>query len=148
MDLAVLRQPLQELFQQRPVQLAYLFGSQGTGHTHTESDVDVAVLLEESLTNDERYAERLTLIGALEYLLGTDTVDLVILNDASPLLAYEALRHGVLLYCVSEQTRIEFQMRTLRTYEDTAPLRAVLADAMAARLQAGTFGQPILTHHR
>ena len=138
--------PHQErLFRQHPVQLAYLFGSQATGHTHADSDVDIAVLLNDGLTVDERFAERLSLIGALSQVLRTDTVDVVILNEASPLLAYEVLRHGVLLYCAEENARVEFQVRTLLAYEDTAPLRHLLAEAMAERVKAGTFGKPVLT---
>jgi predicted nucleotidyltransferase len=46
------------------VELVYLFGSQATGQTHTDSDVDIAVLLNDGLTVDERFAARLSLIGA------------------------------------------------------------------------------------
>jgi predicted nucleotidyltransferase len=148
MNADVLRPQLEHLFHQHPVLLAYLFGSQATGRTHADSDIDVAVLLNASLTPDERFAERLTLIGALSRLLGTDNVDMVILNEASPLLAYEVLRSGVLLYCSDDNTRVEFQVCTLRTYEDTAPLRQILATAMAERLKAGTFGKPIWTPRR
>ena len=144
----VLRPQLACLFRQRPVLLTYLFGSQTTGHTHAESDIDVAVLLDASLTADERFAERLTLIDALSRLLGTDNVDVVILNEASPLLAYEVLRSGVLLYCTDDNARVEFQVCTLRTYEDTAPLRQILATAMAERIKAGTFGKPVWTRRR
>jgi predicted nucleotidyltransferase len=145
MHLDTIRPQLEYLFRQRPVQLAYLFGSQATGYTHADSDVDIAVLLNDGLTADERFAERLALIGALSQVLRTDTVDVVILNEASPLLAYEALHHGVLLYCAEENTRVEFQVRTLHAYEDTAPLRHLLAAAMAERVRAGTFGKPVLT---
>ncbi len=148
MDLDAFRQPLQGLFQQYPVRLAYIFGSQATRRTHPNSDVDVAVLLDESLTPDERFAERLRLLGDLSRICGTDNVDLVMLNEASPLLAYETLRHGVLLYCADAQTRIEFQVRTLRAYEDTVPLRRLLSEAMVARLKAGTFGKPVVTKNR
>jgi len=51
----------------------------------------------------------------------------------------------VLLYCADAQTRIEFQVCTLRAYEDTIPLRRILSEAMGARLKAGTFGKPALT---
>jgi predicted nucleotidyltransferase len=148
MDLDAFRQPLQGLFHKHPVRLAYLFGSQATRRTHPSSDIDVAVLLDESLTLDERFAERLQLLDDLSRIFGTDQVDLVMLNEASPLLAYETLRHGVLLYCVDAQTRIEFQVRTLRAYEDTIPLRRILSEAMVARLKAGTFGKPVLTKNR
>lgn len=148
MDLDAFRQPLQGLFHQHPVRLAYLFGSQATRRTHPGSDVDVAVLLDESLTPDERFAERMQLLGDLLRIFGTDHVDLVMLDEASPLLAYETLRHGVLLYCAEAQTRIEFQVCTLRAYEDTMPLRRILSEAMVARLKAGTFGKPVLTRNR
>ena len=148
MHLDTLLPQLERLFRQRPVQLAYLFGSQATGRTHAESDVDIAVLLDTSLTADERFAERLTLLGALSHLFGTDNVDVVVLNEASPLLAYEVLRHGVLLYCSDENTRVEFQVRALCAYEDTAPLRHLLAEAMVERLKSGTFGKSVLIHNQ
>jgi predicted nucleotidyltransferase len=148
MDFDALRQPLQCLFKQHPVCLAYLFGSQATRRTHPSSDVDVAILLDESLTSDERFAERLRLLGDLSRIFGTDHVDLMLLNEASPLLAYETLRHGVLLYCADARTRIEFQVRTLRAYEDTMPHRRILSEAMVARIKAGTFGKPVLTKNR
>src|SRR5438477_3718627 len=88
-----------ELFHKHPVLLAYLFGSQVTERTHEESDVDVAVLLKESLTADQRLQERLALLNDLCSVFNNDNVDLVILNDATPLLAYEALRGGKLLFC-------------------------------------------------
>ncbi len=103
MHLDTLYPQLESLFRQHPVQLAYLFGSQVTGCTHAESDVDVAVLLAASLTADERFTARLTLIGALAHLFGTDQVDVVVLNEASPLLAYEVLHNGVLLYCPDDK---------------------------------------------
>ncbi len=145
MILKALAPRLQHLFLQHRLPLAYLFGSQAAGLTHAESDVDVAVLLNESLTADERFAARLTLIGELSRIFRTDNVDVVILNDAPPLLAYEVLRGGVLLYSADERVRVEFQVHTLRSYEDTEPLRCILAEALADRIKAGTFGKPVLT---
>ena len=145
MDMDALGPQLESLFRQHPVQLAYLFGSQATGCTHAESDIDIAVLLAASLTADERFTVRLTLIGALSHLFGTDHVDVVVLNEASPLLAYEVLRNGVLLYCSDDNTRVDFQVRALCAYEDTAPLRTLLAEALVERLKAGTFGKPALS---
>ena len=131
---------LTELFRKHPVLLAYLFGSQVTGRTHQESDIDVAVLLDESLTADQRLQERLALLNVLCSVFNNDNVDLVILNDATPLLAYEALRGGQLLFCPDESARIEFQVRTVRTYEDTAPLRQALFEALVNRTKENKFG--------
>ena len=148
MNLETLREDLKPLFEQNHVRMAYLFGSQATGKVHVESDVDFAVLLSEELTPGNRSEMKMKLIAGLSQICRTDSVDLVSLNEASPLLAYEVLRNGVLLYCADENTRIEFQVRTVRAYEDTAPLRKVLSEAMEERIRTGTFGKPILPRTR
>jgi predicted nucleotidyltransferase len=147
-NLDALRPALGRLFSERGARLAYLFGSQAIGQTHDESDVDVAVLPREGLTQDEQWTERLELIGALSSVFQTDHVDLVLLDGAPPLLAYEVLRTGVLLHCPDEATRIEFQVRTLREYEDTAPLRRLLAEAMRERLRNGAWGKPVVSRRQ
>ena len=136
-----LRAQLAGLFERYPVRLAYLFGSQATGRARADSDVDVAVLADERLSNDERFQLRLDLIGAVGQALRTDAVDVVLLNDASPVLAYEVLRNGTLLYCASEEERIGYQVRALLQLEDTAPLRRLLTEAQRERLRTGRFGR-------
>jgi hypothetical protein len=144
MQLNILRPQLENLFKPRPVRLAYLFGSRAAGAVHAESDIDIAVLLDDSLSPDERFSKRLSFTGDLSQVFNDDQVDVVVLKDASPLLAYEVLRGGILLYCSDEEERIGFQVRTLLIYEDTAPLRDLLAEAMTARVQAGEFGKSLL----
>jgi hypothetical protein len=65
----------------------------------------------------------------------------VILNEAPPLLAYEVIRAGAVIFCADDRVRTEFVVRTLRQYQDTEPLRQLLAEALAARIEAGTFGK-------
>ena len=105
---------------------------------------DVAVLLGAEVPEDERFDARLAMTGEIGQLFCRDDVDLVVLNDASPLLAYEVLQRGLRLYSANERDRIEFQVRTLREYEDTAPLRAVLDAALMERIRTGRFGRPVL----
>ena len=51
-------------------------------------------------------------------------VDVVVLNEATPLLAYQIIRHGQIIY-EDEATRpaVDFATYTIRRYADTAPLR-------------------------
>jgi predicted nucleotidyltransferase len=60
---------------------AYRFGSHAAGRAHRESDVDVGVLLawQAYPSSRERFEARL----ALAERLGTDRVDVVVLNDAT-----------------------------------------------------------------
>jgi predicted nucleotidyltransferase len=79
---------------------AYLFGSQAEGRAHRESDVDVGVLLcfERHPTAQARFEVRLRLHADLGAAVGRE-VDVVILNDAPPLLARRIVVHGRRVFC-------------------------------------------------
>ena len=79
----------------REVLEAYLFGSTARDEADAASDVDVAVFLAPSLTLVERGRLALAIGAALASALGRDDVDLVVLNEAPPLLYYRVLRDGV-----------------------------------------------------
>jgi predicted nucleotidyltransferase len=82
---------------------AYLFGSQSDNRAHRESDVDVAVLLRSTVVARARFEERLRLIGLLSPALGTSEVDLVVLNDAPPLLGRRIVTEGRRVFCSDEK---------------------------------------------
>lgn len=80
---------------------AYLFGSQRTGRTHRESDVDVGILLDRRIrtTRRDRFEERLRLSSALIAALDKNEVDVVVLNDAPPEMAAGVVTEGVRIFC-------------------------------------------------
>jgi uncharacterized protein len=84
------------LLQAEPaVRLAYLFGSTARGEGRPTSDVDLGVVLDAAGP----------LLGELAERLERDlrqTVDLVDLRRAPPLLLHEVLREGVVLVCRDE----------------------------------------------
>ena len=80
------------------VQAALLFGSHATGRARAESDVDVAVLLQAAPTSTNRKQLLMSLAGALGKELGSDRLDLVLLNDAPPKLAFHVLKHGIVAF--------------------------------------------------
>ncbi len=71
--------------------VAWLFGSRASGRVHARSDIDIAVLFAPETTPEERERWRLELIGRLSAAYRSDAIDLAVLNDAPPLLRYEAL---------------------------------------------------------
>ena len=124
------------------VVLAYLFGSHARGQAWGQSDVDVAVLLENRPDDDRCFDMRLEVIGGLMNLLDTDEVDVLILNQAPPALRYAVLRDGVLLYCRDRQAMIEFRVRAVNEYLDFKPIlrrheRAILEKARKGELLSG-----------
>jgi predicted nucleotidyltransferase len=68
-------------------------------------------------------------------------VDLVILNDAPPLLADRVIRRGELLFSRSEPERLRWVVRAKSRYCDLRPLRRRLDEAVSERLRSGRFGR-------
>lgn len=85
------------------------------------SDLDVAVLLPPGLDAEAVLDKQLALIGVLEDAVGRE-VQVVILNDASPLLAYQVIREGVLLYEQDRRARLAFTVRAMKLYFDIQPM--------------------------
>lgn len=121
---------------------ALLFGSQATGKAGPLSDIDVAVWLDPALDARQRQRRQLALTGAVSRALATDEVQVVVLNDATPLLRHRALRDGVRLVDRAPATRIRLEATALLEYLDTAPLRAALAVGLRHRIDEGRFGRP------
>ena len=122
------------------VVVAYLFGSHARGQAWAHSDV--AVLLEGRPDDRHCLDMRLEIIGGLAEVLDTDEVDVLILNQAPPALAYAVLRDGILLFCRDHQARIEHWLRTVNEYLDFRPIlkrheRALLEKARKGELLSG-----------
>jgi predicted nucleotidyltransferase len=79
---------------------AYLFGSHAEKRAHRESDVDVAVLLawDRYPAAGDRFDARVRLGSDLIAVVHHNEVDVVILNDAPPLLGRKVVWDGVRVY--------------------------------------------------
>jgi hypothetical protein len=106
----------------REVLAAYVFGSVASGRTRRDSDVDVAVLLARPLPSSRSLPHRLKFMTDLGSALRRSDVDLVILNDAPPLLAHRILSKGTLVFERSASARVRFQVRTASRYLDVIPM--------------------------
>ena len=105
------------------VHAAYVFGSVASGRARPDSDVDVAVLLADRRGRRlDRLSYRLALIADLGSALRRSNVDVVILNDATPLLAHRVLSQGRLVFERSASARVRFQVDVARRYQDVRPL--------------------------
>ena len=104
MALSSIAARLGDFFESRPelpVVSAYLFGSHAEGRAHRESDVDVAVLLDWKACPHRggRSELRVTLTSELIAALHHNEVDLVVLNDAPPLLGRRIVTEGRRVFC-------------------------------------------------
>jgi len=97
----------------------YLFGSRARGDSKPDSDLDVAVLFEQTppATLD---GLGLDLAAALQALIELP-VDLVVLNRAAPDLVHRVLRDGILVQEANRSARVKFEVRTRAEYFDLLP---------------------------
>ncbi len=110
----------------------WLYGSVAAGRAGEESDIDIGVLVPTSPSFDDRLA----LQGALETLLGRP-VDLVFLNEVSPVLGMQVLGKGRLVVNRNPHQQAEFVVRTITAYFDLKRSRAVVERALKERMNHG-----------
>lgn len=110
---------LPEFFKAREyVELVYLFGSTAEGTEGPLSDIDIGVYLSSKLTKGERIEKRLELIGELSTLLKNDHVDLLVMNDASPVINFEVIRPNVPLFVRNEDMKLDVEQYIMSRYLD------------------------------
>jgi predicted nucleotidyltransferase len=138
---AAKREQLVRALDRDHVVAAMLFGSQASGAAGPLSDVDVAVWLDPELSSEQRTALRIELSLAAVEALRTDEVDVVVLNQAPPLLRHRAMKGGLRLFERDPRARVRLETAALLDYFDTAPLRETLAAGRRRRIEEGRFGR-------
>lgn len=98
------------------LELAIVFGSVARGDARMDSDLDIAVRYRVALTGEQI----LELVRALGVASGR-AVDLIDLRAAGPIIAREALTHGVRIFG-ADAIHADQASRTLIDYADFAPL--------------------------
>lgn len=122
-DLEEALEMLRSLFSRTGVALAYLFGSHAREEARAASNIDMAVLLD--CDRKELYASYRELMLGVRGVLGSERFDLLLLNNAPPTLKFEIVSQGRLIYSRDERALNEFEMDTIRRFQDTAYLRRV-----------------------
>jgi len=97
------------------VVFAYVFGGAAAGRLGPLSDVDVAVYLEDA---GDPIEGRLEAIGAITAHLGTDEVDLVVLNTAPTALVGRVLQNRRVICDREPFRRHRFESLALREFLD------------------------------
>lgn len=100
---------------------AFLFGSLARGEGRSGSDVDIAVLVDRLAPKNPLLAAEIA--SEVMGLLRRNDVDVVVVNQAPPVLKHRVARDGAVLYARSNSDVAEFVLRALQEYVDTKPLR-------------------------
>lgn len=111
---------------------AYLFGSQARHEARAHSDVDVAVYVDRTVQPPSPYGYQAHLTAELMARLGSNRVDVVVLNEAPPLLYHRVLRDAVRLVSRDLAATTAREGMALSRYCDFVPQLAKI-DAVRRR---------------
>lgn len=134
---------LKTVFEEHGVILAYLYGSQARGNASPLSDVDIAVLFARGTESRERFDRVLKLMSDLADVFKRDDVNVLDLDEGTPLLNNNVRVHGRVIFCADEKARADFMLRALQQYVDTEPLRREQNRYLREKIERGLFGCPI-----
>ncbi len=126
---------LNQLFTQSPVNAAYLAGSLAnrTSFGHL-SDVDIAILLMDQIKSDQFLDYQLYFFSELARRLESESIDVVILNQASMLLKLQVIKYGQILYSRDEKQRVMFETKAVMDYLDFKKYDDIQNQALSRRL--------------
>ncbi len=126
---------LNQLFTQSPVNAAYFTGSLANrtsfGHLN---DVDIAILLMDQIKADQFLDYQLYFFSELAKRLDSDTIDVVILNQASLLLKSQVIKYGQILFSRDEKQRVSFEAKAVMDYLDFKKFDEIQNQALSRRL--------------
>lgn len=110
---------LKEYFKDKEeILLAFVFGSIVSGHMTEESDIDIAILF----SHKPQFQEILNASDEICSAIGRE-IDLVVLNDSSPIIRMQVLKSGKLIKSKSDAVYNSFFVKTLKEYDDLKYIR-------------------------
>jgi len=129
----------QELQRSDFILFAVLFGSVAEDRSNDISDIDVAIYPDNDLTLQD-----VGFITANLEKITQKKIDLLILNDlykTKPVLAYEVISKGDVIFCKDLRILTDFKTNVFISYFDNKPLRDMMDKAFRRRLEGGHFGE-------
>ncbi|NOZ94072.1 MAG: nucleotidyltransferase domain-containing protein [Acidobacteria bacterium] len=116
---------------------AYLFGSVARGEAQAHSDIDVAVYVDKRRCPETPFGYRADLTTALMAGLGTNDIDVVVLNEAPPLLYHRVLRDGIRVLSRDLRATTTREAQAYSRYFDYLPQLAKIEAALTGRTGRG-----------
>lgn len=111
---------------------ALVFGSHARGTAHANSDLDIAIATSEPLAT----RDLLDLLSRLESAT-RQTVDLVLLDEAPPALAYRIFKDGIPLCERDHSALVKRKAKAILDYLDFKPIEDILTRGALAAARRG-----------
>ena len=129
---------IEDCLRKYPVVTAYIFGSEAKGTSGLLSDIDIAMFVHKDVSKAERFDLRLRLSNELSAIM-KKMVDLVVLNDSPVQLSYEIIRHGKLIFCSDNSTKVDLEVAILSKYLDRRYYDKRHAELTLQKIASGGF---------
>ncbi len=123
------------------VSALYLFGSAARDRVTNDSDIDIAVLINEKFLKRKSFDHLINNYYNVSPSFSLRSVDIVILNSASPYLKHHILKTGEILFDRNRKLRVAFTTRTIIEYIDFRPLEVMFNKAVANRIRRQPVGR-------
>lgn len=96
------------------LKMLILFGSRATNKIHNQSDWDFAVFLDQELSKNNIFIkiEIANILGDL-LKINSDNIDVIILNNCSPLLAHNIAKDGKLILETEQEMFTNFKQKSI-----------------------------------
>jgi predicted nucleotidyltransferase len=140
--ISLLQRELPTIVAERPVMLAYLFGSVVEGTALPSSDVDIALAFAPSLNLAayERMQLEFSIAAEIERRCNIKEADVRSIDSAPLTVKGLVLTEGVLLYSRNEEFRVEYEVYNRKMYLDFLPVVEMMREAFFKQLrQEGLF---------
>lgn len=118
------------------IKLVYLYGSQAREETTKDSDIDLAILVEEKNKKNISSDIQLKAMSDLEQLLDRE-IEVQNLNVCKTTFAYRVISEGKIIYERSENERVEFEEEVIRNYFDMKPFLEEFSEQIAYLARTG-----------
>jgi predicted nucleotidyltransferase len=120
-----------------PIAAAYVYGSVARGTATTLSDVDIALLLTDSVLPYDRLKLELSIQGDIETACGSLSVDARAINDAPLMVQGAVVQQGRLIYERDRARRVRFEVMTRKLYFDFEPVARRLRKSFLKHVREG-----------
>jgi uncharacterized protein len=119
----------------------YVFGSAAKDRKTRESDIDIAVIIDESGLKKINFDHFKKIYYEASPRFSVRPIDIVILNTAPPFLKYQVLKTGRVLFDKRRKLRARFTEKAITEYLDYKPIEDICLKAVARRFRENTIGR-------
>lgn len=128
------------LYSEPYIEFVYLFGSVAKGNIHPLSDYDIAVYIDPKKLPAVPYGIKSHVSALFVGQLTSQKMHIVILNEATSLLAFEVVSKGQLIFEKNERAHHSFVFNSYRRYFDMKRFYEFQAEGLLKRVKNGTYG--------